>query len=402
MTKLPDTFCQAPWTSVKIDMDCTLRPCNLFRTARSEFGGTKTFNINETAINEWRNNEYLTYIKESMLAGDKIKECGNCWEKESHDFDSMRGAINNIIGEIKDSGDLKDGTKFADISTTNNCNFSCIMCNPSNSSQILSRWAKDIENEFVQEKFIKYPNYIRDIQARGKPLAMIDEIMNDESLEYIKLLGGEPFLDIRLIEKLAAMPKRIKNNVNLKFSTNGSINLVDIMVKLGEFKKVDLSVSLEGIGDVQDYLRKGSKWETVKTNILQFRDLSSDRYYIDIGHTIQTLSIENLHQLLDWTREEDLPLQFNILSTPRYLSTRLLEPKYIKNQCLSLNSKLFKKNDGTLTSLNFSDYLTEFPYDSSLLERFKRFVEWYEQDSKLKMKDVTPKLYEYCFRGLTG
>lgn len=398
-----DTFCFAPWFAVRFNQNGSIVPCCQFKPAQ------KTSNN----VEEYRQSDYLKYVKDRLTQGERILECRNCWKKEDSGITSLRKTYQDTF--IKNDDIEKTWVKsfmktddeliiHADIKTGNLCNFACAMCNPEDSTQIYSRWFKDKGNEFVQDKLLDNSNYFDDI----KESFLTNDYNNlhyalNNGVTSIKILGGEPFLDNTLLEILERSDRQEK--IRLHFVSNGSIDIVPFM-KRTNFKYISITFSLEGIGDIQDYIRKGSKWEEVSKNIIMFKGLCRDhpsKYYASIHHTVQALSVEHLDKLIQWTNENELPISFNVLYEPDYLSLHVLDIDFLKEVAYNIKDMEFIKTVNYLQETdipNLYKYIINCSTNVSfkdklyLRDRFKRFIKWYEQDSKLKMKVLMPKLYK--------
>lgn len=379
-------------------------PCCHVDKKASDFTGEKDY----YAIADWQNSEYFKYMNDNLEAGNKISECNNCWKKEEAGLLSLRNIYHQTFIKEDDINNswVKNALKHdnvlmhADIKTNNLCNFSCAMCNPADSTQIYNRWAKDKSNEFVQEVLADEPDYFE----RTKNTFMVNEYRTllyalSKEIKSIKLLGGEPFIDTKLLTILDNVPADKASKVRLHFVSNGSVDFIPIMKRLDKFKYISVSVSLEGIGDAQDYIRKGSHWPEVENNILMFRDYCQhniEKHHVGIVNTIQALSLEHMDKFIKWTHSNKLTVGFSLTDHPSYLTLDALGIDYVNTIRDNIKELDFNNSAGYIeneSDKRIDEYLTH-KYKPELKAKFTRYIEWYEQDSSLKMKDVMPKLYE--------
>jgi organic radical activating enzyme len=278
------------------------------------------------------------------------------------------------------------------------------MCNPHDSSIIFTKWHKEKENIFVKEEIKKNKNYFNEIKNKNHKKYSYDilfEILK-HPIKHLKFLGGEPLLEKKLLTILSNINNNKKSAISLHFVTNGSIDITEIIKKYNlNFKSVSATVSLEGIEDIQEWARKGAKWENIKKNIILAK---KNRIQISIHHTIQLSTILRLNKLLDWCCEEKLPITFGCLNTPSYLSVKHL-PTNLKNNIIdilsryklnlvkSINSYYYENETSAGNLTNFLKEQLENKNENEI-NKFYKFIEWYEKDSKLKLKNIIPELYK--------
>jgi len=381
-------------------MNGSFKSCCTINHSASEFTGNKHFN----SLDEWLTSDYLQYLKQNLTDGNCIAECNSCWSKENAGLRSIRQNLNseatdhipldqswiNFYFKNKQNFD-HDFFVSADVKLSNVCNFSCAMCIPNDSSRIHAAWKKSADHPLVQEILDSNPNYFEDIDLiyrDGKNYELLKDVLNSKP-KNLKLLGGEPLLDPVLFQILQDYDN--KSFTNLIIITNGSIDLESKYKKLKEFKSVNFVVSLEGVGSVQDYIRRGSVWKQIESNIINFSNkFGSDNIFITT--TLQCLSITHLPKLLEWTYERNISLAVVLLNEPDYMSLNTIPPKLFNKLC-----KEFKKQDFVLTSCDqdemsevvtlskLADLLQEnYSYNANLLPRLKMFLDWYDPDQKWK------------------
>lgn len=411
------TFCGAPWFAIRIRSNGSFAPCCELNSDFSKFQGKKEYNVDVNTIEEWINSDYVTYIKQELKNGNKIAECNMCWKKEKNNIISLRKTINDTLtdnrgDEIKNTwiGSFlkKKYTQpmllAADIKISNLCNYSCVMCNPNDSSIIFSKWQKEQKNLFVKEEIKKNKNYFEEIKKKNKKKyshSILLEILKHQ-IKHLKFLGGEPLLEKKLLTILSNINETKKKNIALHFVSNGSIDITKIIKKYNlNFKSVSVSFSLEGIENMQDWARKGSTWQNVKKNIFLAK---KNGVQVSIHHTIQLSTIFRLNNLLNWCAKENLPITFGYLYKPSYHSIENLSNDLKKNiiDNLLINKLNFTKgtdsyyheNDTSVENL-VTFLLEKFENkNKNQIDKFYKFIEWYEKDSKLKLKNIVPELYK--------
>lgn len=410
---LSETFCAAPWFQARIDWDGQYRPCCGLTEKDSEFKGQTQYSIKDATVDEWMSSEYSQYLRKNLTEGIQLKECDNCWQKEKHNVKSFRHDANNIVTKNQNSNLDNTWVKLfvdknqnyqnyqivsADVKLSNVCNFSCAMCSPHNSSKVYDRWQSNLNNKFVQERLLQQPTFLKDIASTyqsKRGYQHLKDILN-HPLRYLKVLGGEPTLDKDLFRVLDQVPVEKKSKIHIELVTNGSQDLVEISKKLQDYKFVSYTISLEGIGDIQDYVRKGSHWPTVEQNILNAK---RNGIHVNVVYTMQAMSILNLHELLKWCSDNQIPISFGILDYPGYLAVSVL-PKNIReiisnNLYKSLYVNIINSQDNTniLSIDNIIELIDTIPDLSENYSKFLEYVAWFDQDSAQKLRDIQPILY---------
>ena len=256
---------------------------------------------------------------------------------------------------------------MADVKLSNVCNYSCLMCDPRNSSQIYSAWKKDQKHPTIQIRLQElggdgYLDNVKTVYMDRSNYDLLQQIIKFQP-KHIKLLGGEPLLDATALGILRNIPTNQKRHMSLTFVTNGSIDLLKIKNLLSEFKTVSFCVSLEGVGQVQDFVRKGSDWTYVEDNIKRFIKQFPDDLYIH--HTVQAITVGHLPELLNWSQHHHLAFNLEFLDRPEFMSLSALPPA-LKHETLA-----------TLQSV-----LPRSSMISSVCQRLEQ-VQWEEQHTKM-------------------
>ena len=387
------TFCSAPWFGVRLNWNGTYAPCCEIDLSKTQFKGQIEYNIHNTTVDQWMTSDYLQYLKQSLDQGLCVSECSKCWVKEKSGVQSLRQITNNTstgnCGENLENTWIKSFLKnqnyknymviMADVKLNNVCNFACAMCNPRDSSKIFDHWKNDQESYFVQQILQQEPKYFERIALNyqnQRGYQHLQDILK-QPVKHLKLLGGEPLLDRQMLNMLLALDIQKKSSINLHFVTNGSQDILSIAQQLKDFLSVNFTVSLEGVGKVQDYVRQGSIWNQVEKNILQAVE-SGIR--VDIGHTIQAMSVLGLHELINWSQKHNLKINHGLLHKPDYLSVSVL-PQHLRQ--LALDRIQLPEVQNMIKKQNYA--IDKYPI-------FQQYVDWYQEKNLVKLQDLFPEL----------
>lgn len=164
-------------------------------------------------------------------------------------------------------------------------------------------WLK--EKDFIYNELLKEPKEIRHLRIVGGEPLIIQEII--EITDYI-VQKGEP-------EKFV-----------LGMSTNGMIFDRNFFENSRKLKALALGVSLDGTGDLCDYIRYPADWERITKNIDRYLEyVEKKHFYISI--TVMAYNVLDLVDLLRFCDRNDYSMYIFMLNYPDYLSIEILPPK---------------------------------------------------------------------------
>jgi len=156
----------------------------------------------------------------------------------------------------------------------------------------------------------------------------IFKILFDNKVLELNITGGEVFLhpDIMKIIKLACE----KYNFATSIVTNATL-LTDKLVKqLEKYNNILMFlVSLEGVGDGNDKIRGLGVFKKVDEAI---KRLKTAGFHVEISTTINSQNISQYQNLIDYAKEKDVPINFNLFKVAKKdQSDLVLNPrKYFK------------------------------------------------------------------------
>lgn len=224
--------------------------------------------------------------------------CKICWENEDQGLPSYR-----IINQFANTS---SGIKYLDFRHSNHCNLKCRYCGPHFSNQ----WAKELKHSLILKKTSL--DFDRLITA---------------DLEDVYWCGGEPLImadHYNFLEKIINL--NLSKKISLRYNTNltvldyKDVNIVELWKK---FKSVNVSISIDSIGESLSYIRSGCNWETIKSNVERLSQISqhSSNIKINFAPTVSMLNIWFLPELFEYAAAHNIKVNINnILQGPDYLS----------------------------------------------------------------------------------
>ena len=402
------TFCVAPWFQIRNSNDGSKKVC-------CGISSSSPKSVDQDPL-EFLNSEEVMNLKENLHHGKRVKECSGCWKPEAEGRISLRQQLNGILTNNSSSIEntwldsyfrqkqdfTSDDLLMADIKIGNTCNYACVMCVPSDSSMIYNEWIKKPNAFFIKNKLRNDPGYLERIRFTGYRNKIyrnyVEKILSNRNLKFLKLLGGEPLLDQKLITDLRNLPENRKKKIHLHIVTNASKDLSQTREYLGNFKFITFTVSLEGTAGVQEYARYGSNWSEVSANILKFKE----KFPTDIiVHTVlQTTSILGFEDLARWTNKNNLALQMGICINPDYLSFSSLPDavrekvkKSLSKAKIIISQTRIGDEEGWPVD-KIIDIMESTKFDIEQYKKFMNYIKWYENGKKLpNLRDIFPALF---------
>jgi MoaA/NifB/PqqE/SkfB family radical SAM enzyme len=294
------SYCVLPFIQQFVDTDKRILPCCIADRRRigPEYKGTDSFN-----------SDYLKKIRKQMLNGIRSPACRPCWDKEIVGFRSKRKKVNEQFSdwsfEVEDDGTMITVPQYYDLRPGNVCNLKCVMCNP----RVSSKWREDKEYSFEQfDKTVKFHDDEMD-----------DIVNNASSIKRIQLAGGEPFYMpsvTRLLNKL----KPYASNIELHITTNLTVLNDDMLQLLEQFKKSVITISIDGLGVVGEYIRFPLNWEVFETNFNKL--LTYKKLKLSVNITKSVLNAPHVDSVVEWCKNYGIKdIEINDLTEPSVLAT---------------------------------------------------------------------------------
>lgn len=295
---------------------------------------------NEYTIQEAYNHIYFSKLRENLKNGIKDPICQRCWNDEEKGIKSLRQTQLENYPELENVQSEK--IKFLEISLSNICNYKCRTCYPRDST----KWAKefyDLDNTKTYSSYKQYKKSVTYLENSNSNLILNLIKYGLEDLEYITFFGGEPFLLSDLIFK-NILEEAVKNNysknINLAFTTNGSVwndNYIDI---LSQFKTCNIFVSIDGINQRFNYIRHPGNWDIVDQNLKKMIAIKS--LNISLVCTISIYNSLYIDEVVEYAKNLKVPIHFNTVQHPDYLNIQNL-PFDIKQFIQKNNSNEYQE-----------------------------------------------------------
>jgi organic radical activating enzyme len=337
------------------------------------------------------NGDYHKQSKIQMEQGQRVVGCETCYDKENLKILSSR----NIYQSEKHIPKKELPTKL-DLDLSNFCNLKCIMCNSRRSSQ----WAKD-EGLYLENKGINTVSQ-----------TVLDDICKiSKDLEYLTIQGGEPSIMPEFIYYFDFLKRNnIIKNINLQVITNLTNLNTKFFDFLKNFKSVQLSVSIDAYGSVNEYIRYPSNFKQIEKNLIELSDRRGN-INVEILNSIQILSLLNYDEFLNWCKKIEgiyhrknktfkivamkvtNPIIYNLFNAPKKLKDKFINDIDI---FFKTNPNSLKNNNHFKTELQLLvKQLIASTHDEKVLDIFKQKIQELDLERNINISSNITNFYNY-------
>lgn len=338
----------------------------------------QTIDQEKLGIADTWNHDYLKDVRQRLTAGEWLPECVECQRLERNGIVSSRQWENqqwaDVIDEVVATASVNDWEveqplQF-DFRLGNMCNLQCQMCNKEASHLVSVERARMVKSGLGANHPDWYDNIADKKQALLQP--GIDWTSFKDMLKKarkIKIIGGEPTVAPDMFRLLdTAVESGDASHIELSFYTNIT-NMQDRWLEqLGKFERVIVNCSLEGMEEMNDYLRPPSKWDSVWKNFDKLVKYSNTKAGKNIKVRVTTVNqITNaLHIVPFWRMMHQYQMEHDrgiAMST-----NQLIEPNYYSMQYAPqwLRDEQRKQIEEFLNEIGNSPHFTD--YQEPLLE----------------------------------
>jgi MoaA/NifB/PqqE/SkfB family radical SAM enzyme len=372
------TFCILPWTHMATYTDGTALLCCVAKPFKN-----KT-NLNEQTIKEVWNGQLFRDTRLKMLRGEEVDNCAACYEEEAMGINSHRlvenyiwykklgkSYVDSLVDKTKHDGSVSYDYITLDLRLGNTCNLQCVMCRPVDSS----KWVKNagvLSNELTTDAKWDWQYKLQDYSSKNfdwyKDPDFLDSFYQSAgNIKHIIFGGGEPLYikeHKEIIRKLVELG--FSKNIELRYHTNGTIYDQEVVDLWAQFKLVEVMISIDGLGQVNEYIRYPSKWNDIENNLRLYDD-TPDSVDPKVLCTVQALNIAYLPEFADWLLDQ------NFKKIGKKSQEGIFHPGVL-HYPLYLNPKVLPQKTKDYISLKLATYANKH-LNNSQIQKFKQFIE---------------------------
>ena len=338
-------------------------------------------------IKNWAKNKDYSIIRNKMLNGVMLPEhCSNCYDLEARNILSAREQetvewANRLNLTSLDDLNLIESPAYYEIRPSNICNLQCRMCGPE-SSQLIGKEYKKI-NLINEMPLGEHSNF---------------DIVNFANLKKLYVAGGEP---TAMPEFYDFLDRCINENKIFEFLVNTNATKINSRFKkqLKLLPHMQFIVSLEGIGDLNHYIRWPSSWDTIVENM---KYLVENNHKIAVNTTASIYNVTKLYDLFKWIDDEFpgtlIHAQLAGSNNDMLSALNFPDSKLALGSLLPIRQLKCYNNDKLLKSFIdgiIAHYQTNPIVDQTALKLFFEFNDKLDESRNVKLNDYIPTLEQF-------
>ena len=306
--------------------------------------------VKDGILDIWRGKKYQT-IRQQMLKGERPSVCKGCYNLDDAAGGSDRSTLNSGFMEPHSDWDIAieagntDGMpNWLDWRPGNFCNLRCRMCFPTASSGLMDELTDNPElNPYYGHQGFEIGNWLDDPNRFEEFKHILPYV------DKFKIAGGEPMFMQGVIQMFKyCVDNDLAKNIAMDITTNGTRKQGKVLKMLNEFRKLNISFSIDGIAESHDYIRYPSKIKEILVNYRGYQEIASTSLLM----TVQMYNIFEIPKVIQWwydnNKHHDYIIQhkifFNPVLIPKDLDIRILPKEYRQQILDELNSVLIKTN----------------------------------------------------------
>jgi len=369
-------------------VDNFVRPCSIIQAG-------ERWNIQNNNITDTRNSDIWKNMRQSFLNGVMPDLCGTCVNAERVGASSPRQLNNEYLFEhldidimaevqrIVEAGLVADSVYALDYMPSNYCNYACVMCYSGASSQ----------------------RHVFDIKQGAKTKYQINPVDVDffDVIKDVKILGftgGETILQPEVIKLIDyVIDQGLASNMIITVLTNASDFPDNLVEKFKQFKKVLYTVSIDGVGGVIEYQRRGAQWTTIQRNVIKIHQSSVHEI---VNHVVTAINILGAMDFVDWCHSNDLkfvsvshvfqehlgmtalPPELKSLALDRLRAGRKRYEHYLNPEYINYEYGYVQTIDRLISTVENVDF------NPQALDQFIKHIKLEDTVSKKPLKEVVP------------
>jgi hypothetical protein len=424
-------FCSGPWIHMSVDHDGTYQYCRWVNRIDNILI-EPNHDIHQTDATEYFQKK-LSSLRASMLNGEKIPGCTNCYQMEEQKKISPRQKqllktgiqlpefektfqSSTFLEEFKKSAEQQGDTSLLpqdwQIDLGNFCNSGCIFCSPASSSKLASEFKKlGLIKELPKKNWADDPLLLENF---------VELLSSSKKLAYLHFIGGETMITPafkKILKKLIEIG--INKKVSIGFTTNLTVWDQEIIDLLTQYREVNLGMSIECLHPVNDYLRWPSKISDIKQILESWIEIGKEHgWLIQLRTTPNVFSIAHLKTLYEYAFEKNIGIEScNFLYRPTFMKISLLNKdtrkliskelsawidshkEYLYDNELIVNVRDKNKVRKYILqdAQSYINYLNNVPEETHLWKELAEYLKKIESSRKNNILDYAPE-YEKFLR----
>ncbi len=321
------TWCVNADHSLRFDNNGTATACCMMRHVERPTDRGKT-------IHDLFNKPELVEAREALNNGIQHSACTLCWQEEDAGRESKRIRDNKIYVRDIENGITHEEVTSLELNLGNTCNIKCRTCGPTISTTWIKEWYDVYGDEARHGNLSTYTKGLaiyHDSYLDDSPF-WDDIVTHLKTLHTMVFYGGEPLLSKKMWKVLEmAVELGYSKNISLHYNTNGTTwhGATEIWK---DFKMVNLSFSIDGIGEQFNYMRTPADWTKVTDTMQKAREFKKKygNMYYGWCLTLSNLNIFYMKEVLDenFRKFKDFGVYLNLVHGPERFNINQMPNEY--------------------------------------------------------------------------
>ena len=361
----------------------------------------KLLSLGKETIQENFNQEEVIEVRETLAAGERHPICKLCWEEEDSGRQSKRLRDNhNYLRMINEGGEPFTGLAKLELNLGNQCNLKCRTCGPHSSST----WLKERYESHESKNYPNFKAYANAMRKYSKwydsESPFWDDFSNNlENINQIDFYGGEPFMSEKMWGILdTAVDKGYSKNIELHFATNCTHWPEDKINVFKEFRSVNLSFSIDGVGTEFNYTRYPGIWNEAEVTLKKAREFAKLHSNMNLSWivTLSTINIYSLPETVKFYEKEykDFGLFLNLVHGPAHYNMNIL-PQGIKEHIINRLELIPPEAYCSTNQLpSIIQYIKNGNYNNDEWQKFIKQIKWTDTYRNQSFQKVYPEYYQ--------
>ena len=355
--------CSLTYHGLVVDTDGGIDPCCQYNNLLTKYEPEKIIKFYEF---DRYQAEVQGAIDQDIKQGIRHDKCSKCWDEESAGLTTIRQYWNQAFGAVANPTVVPDNPLYhVEFRLGNFCNLKCFMCHPIASSSVAAEQRAHkqqfmdlgIYNEVDLESYWETDEFKRFTETSLK------------DVRYLHITGGEPFIIPEVLTILDRVLHRA-NSINLSFNTNLTRVSDALLDRLGQFKNLNLYISLEGVGAMNDYVRYPSKWADIVKNIERVQDQAPNAV-LNVQHVFQHTSVYAFPDLAKFQTQNQFRLFPTLIQGRDFLTFESVPPADLDRFQTWLKTTDLVTEEHRAFMLNT---VNSVQFDPALHQRYRQYV----------------------------
>ena len=373
-------------------MSGMVQPCNQNTGYYLQDEDKKHYNVLNDDLKEIWHSKHRKQLLEDHANDIRNPACQQCWDCEDANIESTRQHFNKELDKVEV---LDEQPRIMIVKPGNLCNNACRSCNAHTSSL----WYKtDYALNNQGKTFKEYIDFFTRHKTAYTDNALLEKRWAEweDNIIFWDMYGGEPLiipLFYKTLDQAMASVTAKKKMFNLH--TNGMVYKDFLVDKLSKFKSANIGFSIDAIGEKNEYIRNGSKWDEILSNLKRYMDDCEQYENVSIGvrATITPWKIYHYEENYDFFKKMGIQATGVWCDDKPWNDVRYL-PNKIKDAVVKKLS-LYKNDDKWLREFTkIKKWLATTPNDHEQLQN--SFMEFNNKIDKVRSEKFSDTFPEYA------